>query len=414
MTAATPFWRSLPAMALFPLRGDTGILLFGLGALAALGGLPFLGGPIALLIWLTACKQAFEILRATADGNDQVPDLVASIGDGVLWRFVALQVMFLAATALALVLGGTGAALLVLALTAFLQPGCIMSLAIDGRLDLALNPATSIGLLARIGPPYLAVFALLLLVQAVSMFAGAWLAAQMPLSIGRMVQAWFAFWGLFVAFRLMGALVYRYHEALGYQPERHRDALPPRPGPADDPALMARIDSLLREGEPKQALEALRSEARERAMGLEAHALYHRLLRESGDIGATLEHAAQYLQLLLRERQEPRVLALLRESLALDPGFLPADAAGSEQLHALALRSGQSQLALDILQALLRRHPRHPAAPRWALEAAMLLHDRFGRDADARELIETARAQCVDADLRERLEAASQALVATG
>ncbi len=82
----------------------------------------------------------------------------------------------------------------------------------------------------------------------------------------------------------------------------------------------------------------------------------------------------------------------------------------AEQLADRARLSGQAQLAVDLWQALLRRQPKDVSAPRWALNAALLLVDRFGRDAEARVLLEQARERNEDPALQEKIEAALKPL----
>jgi tetratricopeptide (TPR) repeat protein len=140
------------------------------------------------------------------------------------------------------------------------------------------------------------------------------------------------------------------------------------------------------------------------------HELYRRLLRQSGDRAAANEHAGLYLNLLMTEKQERKALGLLREALDANPDFVPLQPEHGDLLAARAKLGGQAQLALDAWQALLRRQPAHQEAPRWALEAAMLLVERFARDAEARALLEQARARTADAALLERIDAALKAL----
>ncbi|WP_144899642.1 DUF4013 domain-containing protein [Luteimonas cucumeris] len=409
--APAPFWQRLRPITLYPVRGGALPTLIVLTLCSLLALIPVLGLIVALLVWLAAYKYAFEILRATADGRMDPPESVIGVDDGVVWRLIALQFIYIVVTVLALAFGGPVIGLLTLVVIVFLQPGCVMSLAIDGSLSRALNPATSLGIVARVGWPYLAVFALLFVIQASALTAGAWLSKVMPPVIGDLMLTLFSFWGLFAAFHLMGYLVYQYHDALGYEPDSHRHRLPAQHD--RDGELLARVEELVRDGNNDAALELMRGEVRSRAVSLDTHELYHRLLRQSGDMVERSEHARQYLNLLMLENQDRRALGLLRESLDADPDFTPMQSEHGERLAERARQSGQSQLALDTLRAMLRGQPRHPAAPRWGLEAALLLVDRFGRDDEARELLEQALSRCEDPTLQEKLEAALKPLRVT-
>src|SRR5690606_12446195 len=149
-----------------------------------------------------------------------------------------------------------------------------------------------------------------------------------------------------------------------------------------------------------------------RAVTTATHELYRRLLRQAGDSAELDRHAGLFLNLLVIEKQERKALGLLREALDANPDFVPLQHEHAGQLTQRALALGQTQLATDPWLALLRRHPRDPAAPRWALEAARLLAERYGRDADARRLLEEARPRSEDADLTARIDALLAALPA--
>ncbi|MGH8074839.1 MAG: hypothetical protein ACREO4_12320, partial [Lysobacter sp.] len=118
------------------------------------------------------------------------------------------------------------------------------------------------------------------------------------------------------------------------------------------------------------------------------------------------------LNQLMLERQDRRALGLLRECLDTDPDFVPLQVEHAVQLVERARLAGQGQLAADVLLALLRAHPRHRDAPRWGLDAALLMADRMDRDAEARTLLEQARERCEDEELQAKIEAALMALQA--
>lgn len=406
--APVPFWHRLRQITLYPFRGAALMMLIGLTLASLLGFLPVLGWLFSLILWFSAYKYGFEILRATADGRLEPPETVLAIDDGVIWRFVGLQIVFAMILFVALATAGPIGGLVVLVLIAFMQPGCIMSLAIDGDFGRAIDPSTAFAIIGRVGAPYFAVFALLFVIQASAATAGSWLSEVMPPVLGDLALNLFSFWGIFAAFHLMGYLVYQYHEDLGYEPETHRNALPGLPDRDRD--LLQRAEDFVRDGRPEAALAALREDIGTRAVSLETHELYRRLLHQGSDHTATNEHARQYLNLLMLEKQDRRALGLLREALDANPDFVPMQIEHAEHLADRARLSGQAQLAVDQWQALLRRQPRDVSAPRWALNAALLLVDRFGRDAEARVLLEQARERCDDPALREKIEAALKPL----
>jgi len=406
---AEPFWQRIPSIALYPGRGAALMTLIALALASLLRIIPFIGGIVNILVWLAAYKYAFEILRRTADGYMDPPEVELAVDDGVVWRFIGMQLILVVALLACVGFGGPRLGLLALIVVAFLQPGMTMTLAMTGSLGAALNPLQTFSLVARVGFPYLAVFGLLLVIQASALMAVKWVAQALPL-LGPVLLMFAMFWAMFSAFHLMGYLLYQSHESLGFEPEALRENARPMPGAPGGDAVLAQVEPLLREGKTDEALSMLRGEIRTRSVTADVHEVYRRLLKQAGDPAAVQEHARQFIHLLMMERQDRRALGVLRESLDVDPAFVTADSTHAERLAEQARLGGQSQLAVDAYQALLHTYPADANAPQWGLHAAMLLVDRFGRDADAKVLLEQARARATDPVMQQKIEAALKAV----
>ncbi|MGO4550088.1 hypothetical protein AB4059_03150 [Lysobacter sp. 2RAF19] len=405
--APEPFWQRISAIALYPVRGAAFVTLVMLALLALARVLPFIGWLIGIAMWLAAYKYAFEILRRSADGDMESPEVILTVDNGVVWRFLALQIL-LGALFFALIL--TKHVLLIvggLALLVFLQPALTMTLAMTGSLSAALNPATSFSVVARIGWPYLAVVGALFVIQLGAVMAGAWFGHIMPSFVANWLATVLGFWGLFCAFHLMGYLIFQAHEELGYapatlQPDAARPAIG---GGATDPVI-AQAEPLIREGRITDAIALLRTEVRTRAVSVEVHELYRRLLQQAGDVRVVLEHARQFVHQLMMEKQDRKALPLLRESLDADPAFVTLLPEHGARLAEQARLGGQAQLAVDALHALFNAHPGDPASAQWGLTAAMLLLERFNRPTEAKVLLERARTRTQDPALLQKIDAA--------
>lgn len=403
-----PFWNRLREIALYPFRGSALITLILLTVMSLLGFLPGLAGLIlTCVVWFSAYKFAFEILRSSAHGELQAPESMFSTENGTVWRFLALQIVLGVVVVLSF-LGGWVVGLAVMVLAIFLQPGMIMSLAIDGSFRHAIDPSTAFAIVGRLGGSYFAAFGLLFVIQVSAGTASGWVGNVMPPVLGELAVNLFAFWGLFATFHLMGYLVYQYHEDLGFEPESHGRALPTLI--TRDRQLLDAAELRIREGDSPGALQLLREEVRSRAVDTPTHELYRRLLRQHGTPAEGDEHARLFLNLLMMEKQDRKAIALLREALEANPDFVPMQVEHGELLAQRARLSGLAQLALDQWLALLRRHPREANAPRWALDAALLMSERFGRDDEARALLQQARSNCQDPDLQEKIAAALKPL----
>lgn len=404
-----PFWTRIPQIASYPLHGNALIALI---ALSIAVPLPFVipMPPLWLLAFVPLVAiyaYALEIVRHTADGHEDAPELSASTSIGLAARMFALSVFYGAVIITATWLGGPGGKFVSIGTLALLQPGFTISLAMYGSLRRALNPMVPIEIALRIGWPYLAAFGLLWVIQGSVQVAVMWSITHLPPVVNVLAPVAAFIWALFASHRLLGHLVFQYHEALGYEPaalmgsEENRDP--------DEP-LLVEAQQLVLDGNTVEALHSLRAAMRSRTVSLAVHELCHRLLRQAKWTEELREHACQYIDRLLREKQDTRALAVLREMLDADPEFAPLTREQTVQLVERTRQRGQFQLACDTLRAALRRWPDAPEAGDWAMEAGLLLAERFGRDEEARTLLLTARERCAEPSRIERIEATLRAL----
>lgn len=405
--APEPFWSRLRAIALYPLHGAALWSMIALTLCGLLVLLPGVGWIISLVVSLATYRYAFEVLRHTANGHPDAPDYGLELGDGAIWRLFVLVVLAMMGVMLVGALTRS-ATLFLLAMGAavLLAPASVISLAMDGSLRRALNPTVPLGMVARIGWPYLAAVGVLFVIIASSATAMVWLNRFMPPLLSQLTVSFMSTWGLFSVFHLLGYLVFQYHEVLGFEPDALSNPLRDDP----DQRLLDEAEAHLRDGHPHEARESLRAAVRGRAVSLPVHELYQRLLRQQGASPELRDHAQQYIGLLIADRQDRRALAVLREMLDLDAGFVPAQPEQALQLVERARLSGQYQLTLDTLQAMRQAWSRREEAAQWSLEAAMLLAERFGRDDDARAVLHDALATSEEGEQRRRLEAALSAL----
>ncbi|MEA9658832.1 hypothetical protein VDF98_04210 [Xanthomonas campestris pv. raphani] len=405
--APAPFWTRIPAIATYPLRGSA---LYALIALTLCSALLVLPGILKLVVLgvlgMATYTYAFDILRHSANGEHDAPRLGYNSFDSAVLRLIllafALGIVIVAAGVIA---GKPGLTVAYLAVQ-LLLPGMMIALAIDGSLRRALNPAVSIGMALRIGWPYLAAYGLLYVIQG-SGTAAIFVALKcLPPVVRELTIVVASIWSLFASFHLMGYLVYQYHEELGYAPSGGVALQREEP----DQRLLDEAEQFVRDGHSDEAFQALRGAVRSRAVSLAVHELYQRLLRQHHRNDELRDHTRQYINRLLQEKQERRALALQREALDTDPAFAPLLPEQATLLAERAKMAGQYQLATDGLLAAIGAWPRERMLPAWSLDAGLLLAERFGRDDDARMVLQNALDHCDDDAQRAKLAAALKAV----
>lgn len=400
-----PFWNRLGSIALYPLRGAALISLLLYSLLSLLKWLPGIGWFLSLVVWFAIYRYAFEILLRTANGHLQAPELASYSDSGMVWRFFGLWLLFVATFIAGLLLAGPLAGVTALLALTLLLPGAIIALAMGDNLGHAINPATSLGMIRRIGAPYFVAFGLLFVIQLGAAFAGELLARFMPAGLAELLLTAATLWGLFATFHLMGYLVYQYHNVLGFIPGvRKLPRLRTR-----DTDLMDEVEALVSGDEIQAAIARLQDEMRERAVPMETHVRYRQLLRERNDTTGLLEHAGLYLNLLLLDKRDMDALALTREALDADPDFTPLQAEDGHHLALRALGMGRSKLACELWVAMLKRWPRDPARVDWAVAVAPLLAQR-NRPGLAHMLLERCARRLDDPEQLARIEASRATL----
>src|SRR5688572_6055507 len=93
--APVPFWHRLRDISLYPLRGTALVVLSVLTFGSLLGYLPGIGWFMSLVVYASAYKFAFEILRSTADGETEPPENTVAVADDVVWKLLALQLVLM-------------------------------------------------------------------------------------------------------------------------------------------------------------------------------------------------------------------------------------------------------------------------------------------------------------------------------
>jgi hypothetical protein len=396
----TPFWQRLGPITRYPLKSAALMTLLALTFCRLVLYLPF-GWIFNLFVWFAVYKYAVAVLRRTADGHEDPPEVSWDDEMAGRWQIALLVIFMFIAFALFLLFGPVGGTICAIVL-GLAMPAATMSLAMDGDFGRALSPLTWVAMVTRIGWPYLSV-ALLCAVIGFSEANATALVAYLPPVINVLVFYFLAQYAILVAYHLMGYLVYQFHEALGFEAQA---LVMRRSGAADpDQELLDQAEQLVLDGQAQQA-EALLGTRLHRLGGSAAmHGQYRKLLKLRGDAAALSQHGRDYINVLLAQGQDKKALELARECIEQDSTFTLAR---PEQVGPMARRAaelGQAQIAVKLLADFHKRHPRDPDVPANALLAARLLADKFGRDKDAHILLNETRERFADHALRPEMEA---------
>ncbi len=363
---------------------------------------------------LMALKVAVETLLDTAHAR-LLPDAIgpASGGESVATDSQAVRQLFLLLGAAAASYGavriGGGVAILGVALVVMLLPAAIMLLAEDDSLRHALNPLAWFPLITRLGVDYAALAAKIALLAAAAVVAHVALARWLPDLAAVPLARAASIYLLFAGYHGIGLVMLRQHAALGLDIARPI----PRPlhaTPQED-ACMHEVEALIADNKPAEAIACLARLMRGRGVSAPLHARYRQLLSAGGDRDGLLAHGRDYIAVLLALGKDAQAMALLHESLALDPAFELAEPEEVSRLVTHADATGQTQFAVTLAEQFLHRFPRDRERMAIGLLAARLMCGRLGREADACALLDRLLIEGHEHPLAPQLRALRAAIV---
>lgn len=339
---------------------------------------------VALMLLL---KLAVEALLDAATGRGHVdgPGGHAASDGHALGQIFLLLILLAPVYLLALVAGGR-LGLLALLGVGLALPAAIMLQAIDEHLWRSLNPLAWWQLVSRLGPGYFGPVAVLgagalLLVGLQGALFSRW-----PTVLAALASGLAGGYVLVTVYHLMGRTIHAQRRALGFEvaPPIAR----PRLANVEEDDVMRQADNLLAEEKPGQAADCLQALIERRGASEPIHARYRQLCLAANDIEKLSAHDRQYVASLLATGQPKRALALFGEARQRDPAFALVEPEHISTLLALALASGHSETVLALGRDFATRFPRDRDVPRNLLSTARLLSERFGRDAEAIELLQ--------------------------
>jgi hypothetical protein len=389
-----PFWQRLPRISLYPLQGASLATIVVLSAARVVSLLPgFLGLILNLLITVALYKFAAEVLWRTANGKMTPPEIVGS-DSNLGWLQVQVQIVLWLLIILSIFILGPALGTIAVIFIALGAPGAMMSAAIEQSLGRAINPATWIAMMTRLGWPYFVVALLCGVFMLSEANAQAFVVPHLPALLAVIVFYAISHYVTIATFHLMGYLVYQYHDELGFEVEAAPE-LPRRPGVgADaDQQLLDEAEALVREDRTVDAEALLREQINTRGGSPALHQRYRKLLGLRGDVDALRRHTNEYLNVLIAQDDLRRAVELVRDMQEREPAYKPTSPEYVGRIAKRAADTGQSQVALRLLSGFHKAYPKHKEIPANYLLAARLLAEKMNREDQAKVLLQQVREQ---------------------
>jgi hypothetical protein len=316
-----------------------------------------------LIVWAGFFKYAFEVLRWSANGRSEAPEISFTVSDELGRYAVLLLLLVEVALVLIAMWWGVLAALIVGIALMAAMPAMVTILALEEGMARALNPLVWLMIASRVGGHYFVL---------VGFFCAALIA-----------QSVFA--ATIVNFHLIGSVIHEHRDELGYS--GHLELQDEVPHTDKSRAILDAARARAASGDVRGAVALLRDELAAHADLLPVHDEYRHWLRQDGDKAELAAHGKKYIPVLLAQSQDRRAIDVARECQLLDPAFALDTAEDVTRLAHGAADAGQTQIALGLLAGFHKRFRNHPDIGRNYLLAAKLWAERMNKEMQARAML---------------------------
>lgn len=387
--AITPFWNRMPRFFLYPLTVPAILVLFALAflngflldlAATGMGGV-ILASAVSLVAGLFSVKYGYDILEHTAHGNLHPPSLSREVlleGYELPFKQIAVFIV-VAVVALALFMLWPPLVFVFLAAFLALLPAIVMTLALERSLAAALNPRSLFSMAFRIGWPYLAVLALVILLNGGSATVLGLFGQGLPNAALAFVNAFAQNFFWFVIMNLMGYLIYQYHGRVGFEPEAVTGQ--------DDGwgELLDPVQENIDGGYYDTAAEQLGRLVREYPdHEISLRQRRHQVLRLADREDAMIQNAASLMGLLIDANRIREATEVFIDITDVDPGLSPAREGDYEPLMHMLVQRGEYKRAVRMANGFHKSFPDSEAIPPLYLEVARVFSERLGQPDKAR------------------------------
>jgi hypothetical protein len=346
---------------------------------------PALGSILDLLVWASFFQYAFEVLRWSANGRTEAPEIALTVSAGVGRYAVALAILISALIMLTNYFFGRAAAFVVGALLMSALPAMMMILALEEGLLRALNPLVWLMIAARIGRSYLILAGLFIGALFVQSIVALMIEPAVPGFVAVPLVYFVVGYLMIANFHLIGSVIHEHRDELGYA--GHLELQDEVPHTDKSRAILDSARARSSAGDVRGALALLRDELAAHADLLPVHDEYRHWLRQDGDKPELVAHGKKYIPVLLQKGQDRRAIDVARECQVLDPAFALDKPEDVTRLAHAAADAGQTQVALGLLAGFHKRFRNHADIGRNYLLAAKLWAERMNKEMQARAML---------------------------
>lgn len=379
-----PYHERWPQILAYPLQTAALTTIVAI-AVAHLVTLLPLGFILDLLVWASFFQYAFEVLRWSANGRTQAPEVALSVSEGVGRYATLLLVLVNASMILIAVFVSPLLAFVFGVVLALAMPAIMMILALDEGFARALNPVAWLLIAGRIGNAYFVLVGFFCAALVVQSLSSAFLSNLLPGFVATPLASFVVNYLMIANFHLIGSVIHDHRDALGYTGhlDLHEQA---KTGDASR-AIIDSARHAAADGDARGAANLLREEIKAHPQLLALHDEYRHWLQHLDAKAELTQHGRSYIPLLLAQDRDRRAVEVARECQLLDPAFALDKAEDVTRLANDVAEAGHAQLALSLLAGFHKRFRNHPDIGRNYLLASKLLAEKMNKEMQARAML---------------------------
>lgn len=396
----TPFWRRIPKFFIYPFNPAALAYIVVLAVLSMILFRPtFVGALIQVIPFLVFLRYAYAVLTHTALGHMTPPPIdFDMINSGLEMPFKQLGVYIfigLAANVLLSFVGPLVAAVYTIFMVACL-PATAMVIAIENSFLRAINPVPLLGVILRVGWPYLVLcIFLLILWGGTNVVMQFMVGSEGSLRAALLVYNLASMYFLLVMFHMMGYVIYQFHEELAFDvevdPEDQGEFGKQAGGTGaslPDHPVVSEAEVLVKQGNIPQAIEVLKDGVARDNQDLKLQEHLHKLLKIAGRAQSLAELAPAYIRNLLARHHSRKAADVFADVVAVDPSFRLTTPDHVLPIARELKQSGRARAALTAMDGFAKQFPGHNDIPDTYFLAAKTLCEDFKQDGKARGILE--------------------------
>jgi tetratricopeptide (TPR) repeat protein len=391
-----PFWNVLHRFLAYPFKPGPLLLTFALALLGNLITPSLVGIGIGLLIVVVCARYAYAIIEHSSMGRTTPPGLSILLTrdpENLFFKQIAVIIVAGFAMGAAETTGSVIVNFLVYAFVSLALPASILVLAVEKRLQAAINPLLLTELMTKMGSGYLVLFVFLQILGGGPYYLFEYFHSWIPQSIYLPAFIGVTVYFIFASARMMGYALLQYQKELGFRAELEDETVVVETDDRISPQTLNQVNLLLIEGRFDEAYDIVKRSAKQYPSDLVLQQRYHKLMAERGLKDELRLHSGGLIEQLVAANSVPNALAIFLNTLKALPEFKPESALTMQRFAELFEKRNQHRNAASMLLQIIKHYPDYKEMPQIYLNLAQLYAKELQQPDKARQAVAHILAQ---------------------